>query len=577
MSDTLPVESLSSSKLASGPKGESVASCRTSEKSLGLIMVQFSPIAIALALLLFTVYCHWDFGSDELENLQFAWLIAHQYVPFRDFFEHHPPFFHYLLSGFVGKVTTPDLGVLCALRLVGAGFTIAVLAGMYKLARLRCSTFLASAAVLVYVIVARFPLKLVDLRADWLALAALLWAAFLLTRVMSTGYGRGAAPRPHEIWNAENKFLWIGLAAGILCGTAISLTQKAAFIAFAFLLWTVGTVLASSGSERAMRLKLAGAFLTATVLTSIMALIPALKTNSVSAYIQDVVIINMSWPRALDWHYVWRLAGTTSFGLFLFGFVFAVRTSIVWRRQLRLATLESLIALVQLVGIVAYVRTPVPYMQSFVFLVSAWTALAVVFAVKRYARIDNQMSYDLRFLIPVAAVCLTALGGVSKIILVWMLLLMVAYWVLCRAKQRLKREMLLSLLVLIVPVTAAIKADLWNLRSISQAGDELEFFRRVSGLVGPEQSVINTWPVIFPFRPLATYYPFIDLEMTKLNGPQIETACLSAADSGKVRAASMHRLLARQYPRLTDYLRTNGVPVEQTTKRYGALVFVLGR
>jgi hypothetical protein len=43
------------------------------------------------------------FGPDELEHSHFAWRISQGELPYRDYFEHHTPFFHYMLRGLFAR------------------------------------------------------------------------------------------------------------------------------------------------------------------------------------------------------------------------------------------------------------------------------------------------------------------------------------------------------------------------------------------------------------------------------------------------------------------------------------------
>ena len=69
-----------------------------------------------LILLGFAARLFYGYDADELQNLHYAWNIAHGLVPFRDFFEHHPPLLHYVLAPFVGGLSEPGFGLLLATR-----------------------------------------------------------------------------------------------------------------------------------------------------------------------------------------------------------------------------------------------------------------------------------------------------------------------------------------------------------------------------------------------------------------------------------------------------------------------------
>jgi len=64
-----------------------------------------APLAIASLLITLAALGTWlwfaktrSFDPDEFEHLHFAWCIARGMVPYRDFFEHHTPWFHFALA-----------------------------------------------------------------------------------------------------------------------------------------------------------------------------------------------------------------------------------------------------------------------------------------------------------------------------------------------------------------------------------------------------------------------------------------------------------------------------------------------
>lgn len=60
--------------------------------ALVLVLI-LTPAVLRLALV-----PHRGFGPDELEHAHFAWRILRGELPYRDYFEHHTPFYHFLLA-----------------------------------------------------------------------------------------------------------------------------------------------------------------------------------------------------------------------------------------------------------------------------------------------------------------------------------------------------------------------------------------------------------------------------------------------------------------------------------------------
>ena len=72
------------------------------------IYYKIPPIALALHLivgLLFCLYVPWytdSLGGDTLEHIHSSWLVYANFIPYKDFFQHHNPLLWYIFSPFVG-------------------------------------------------------------------------------------------------------------------------------------------------------------------------------------------------------------------------------------------------------------------------------------------------------------------------------------------------------------------------------------------------------------------------------------------------------------------------------------------
>ena len=69
---------------------------------------KFPPLVLALHLivgLLFCLYIPWytnSLGGDTLEHIHSSWLVYANFVPYKDFFQHHNPLLWYMFAPFVG-------------------------------------------------------------------------------------------------------------------------------------------------------------------------------------------------------------------------------------------------------------------------------------------------------------------------------------------------------------------------------------------------------------------------------------------------------------------------------------------
>ena len=78
------------------------------------------------------------YEADEMEHLHGAWNVGQGLLPYRDFFEHHPPLLYYLLAPFVRSLTHASFALFVALRLVALGLFVLILAGLVRLSRRIC-------------------------------------------------------------------------------------------------------------------------------------------------------------------------------------------------------------------------------------------------------------------------------------------------------------------------------------------------------------------------------------------------------------------------------------------------------
>ncbi|HET7294209.1 MAG TPA: hypothetical protein VFM88_17420 [Vicinamibacteria bacterium] len=68
-----------------------------------LLIATLLVLILTPALLRLVLVPHRGFGPDELEHAHFAWRILRGELPYRDYFEHHTPFLHFLLAAVFGR------------------------------------------------------------------------------------------------------------------------------------------------------------------------------------------------------------------------------------------------------------------------------------------------------------------------------------------------------------------------------------------------------------------------------------------------------------------------------------------
>jgi hypothetical protein len=163
------------------------------------------------------------FGPDEFEHLHFAWSVAQGKVPYRDYFDHHTPWLHFLLAPLfsIYRVDTSSAEAIAAVfaaRRVTWVFAGVALGLTFALARLWRGLREAWAATLLLAGTWIFLTKTLEVRPDVPA-TALTVASLLLTLA---GWRRLCAARPGAAWRF--------LASGLGLGAAFLFTQKVLYL-----------------------------------------------------------------------------------------------------------------------------------------------------------------------------------------------------------------------------------------------------------------------------------------------------------------------------------------------------------
>lgn len=223
---------------------------------------------------------HWD--PDEFQHAQFAWLVAQGQVPFRDFFEHHPPLWHLLAAPFAGGVDASRAESVFGF-LVGARAASLLLSGVL--------------ALLAWMLARRFAPPPVP----GLAVALLLGAGFVITKgvevrpdplcaVLLACSGLALAKAAGGV-----RAGWWCFAAGLAFGAAAMASLKAAMagpgLALGFLLLAAPRLGVAPAVGAAV----------AAVPGAVLALLPVgfwfAAHGALPAFGQHVLLIHLDWPR----------------------------------------------------------------------------------------------------------------------------------------------------------------------------------------------------------------------------------------------------------------------------------------
>ncbi len=155
---------------------------------------------------------------DEIEHAHAAWLIHDGAVAFRDFFEHHPPYYWHLLRLYYA-LFGEDLGVLLWARGWMIATSLLAIWLIYRIGRELYGPLGGLAAGAIAAACAPLYEVMVEARPDGPSRALVLAGVWLLVRVWDRG--------PTALQ---------GLAAGLLIGAGLTIHPRAVFLAGGLLL-----------------------------------------------------------------------------------------------------------------------------------------------------------------------------------------------------------------------------------------------------------------------------------------------------------------------------------------------------
>jgi 4-amino-4-deoxy-L-arabinose transferase-like glycosyltransferase len=445
------------------------------------------------------------FDPDELEHSHAAWSVFKGLLPYKDFFEHHTPWYYFGLAPFFrwfavdqsfesarhfllfGRAISLGLAALAVVLVIRVG-CLAAGRGVGLLTGLLTGLFLASQPVFIQ--------KTLEIRPDVPALVFLLGALWFLLRGLLEEENE-ATPTP--------KLRWF-LGGGLCLGAAIMCTQKMLFVlpgAFIGLaLWALGGGRRALG-PRTLAVLTVGAGVAAPVLLTWLAF--AVHGGG-RQFIYNNFLLNArfqlrsfrgvqttlktSWPivvlallgAAIDVHRFYRARRRQYGDVFL------------------LCTLGGLIAGIVLVPVV----------------------------------------YEQYCLVPLSIACLFAAKGLCAVVEL--------------ASERVRSRLLVCAILplLVLPVLNLG----WSFKHRNDR--QMARLRYVFEHTGPADSVLDGWLGTQVFRPTPLYYSFMHRELLGSLSQSEKDAYLGPLESGKARPSliTLDDELLALGPRFTTFLRT---------------------
>jgi hypothetical protein len=432
---------------------------------------------------------HRAFDADEFEHSHAAWCVFKGMVPYKDFFEHHTPWYYYLLRPFfnwfdvASSVESARHFLLFGrgLSLVLAVLSVILVSRVGRLwehgkVGLLAGLFLVSQPV--------FLQKAIEMRPHVLALPLFVGCLCFLLR----GLERST--------DSTTRGLWHFLAGGLSLGAASMCTQKMLFVLpgalVGLFIWSLsgrraGQFIAASHPKTKVgtpfRMLLLLAFLVGVCVPVALTWAAFALHHAGGEFITNNFLLNAKW-RHIGTRQLHRLIATSWPVLALCLLGVAISLSRFFRFRGR--RYHGLLLLCTLVGLFG----GVPVMPS---------------------------AHGQYYLMPLPLVCLFAAQG---------LLFLVE-----RARRRARPVLLVLALVPLGVLPALALRESFELRNDGQ----LARLRYVFENTKPEDVVMDGWLGMGVFRPHAFHYFFLHPEtVAMLPGPQLD-AYLNALERGEIR------------------------------------------
>jgi uncharacterized membrane protein len=446
---------------------------------------------------------HRSFDADELEHCHAAFCVWHGMLPYRDFFEHHTPWYYYALGPlFHGFDVAGSVEAARRFLLVGRGLSLALTALsvllVVRMGRLWQNRVTGLVAGLLLVSQPVFFEKSIEMRPDVLALPLLLGCLWLLLRGLArTLHGRTTG-------------LPQCFGGGVCLGAAIMCTQKMLFVLPGAL---AGLVVGALAVQRKARIRngvlwllafLAGVGVPTALTWGAFAL-----RGSGGEFITNNFLLNAKWQH-IDTHQLPHLL-STSWPIVVLSLAGAVLSL---GRSIRSPGTQAggLLLLCTLVGL-------------------AVGAFVIPSAHGQY------------FLMPLPLACLLAAQALAFLV------------------ERVERRFrALLFVVALVPLAVLPALALRNSLRIRNDG-QLAGLRFVFETTRPGDVVMDGWQGMGVFRPHAFYYFFLHQETLAMLPRARLAAYLDALEKGEIRPAliALDRNLVALGPRFVDFVKQHYV------------------
>ena len=441
------------------------------------------------------------FDPDEFEHAHAAWSVSRGLLPYRDFFEHHTPWYYFLLAPFF-RWFSVDQSLDSAIHFLEFGRVLSLVmtalsaAMIFFIGRVGGDRRGGLLAALLFVGLPVVIQKSLEIRPDVPALSFFMGGRWCVVRALDDG---------RAMMTRLPRFL----AGGACMGAAIMCTQKMLFVlpgaAAALVFWVL------SGGRRTW----AARCLAVVVLGVGVALPGALTWTGFALhaggrqFIWNNFLLNAKWKQRPNGH-IFTTAETSAPVLLLC----LLGSGLVLRklRRQRRPPYGDLFLLSTMVGLIAGIRVvPIAYRQY--------------------------------FLMPLAIACLFASRGLCFLV------------GLAKDHARARLTILTTIPLLILPaIELAIAATDSDPQQIAR-------LRYVFEHTGPADPVLDGWLGTAVFRPHPLYYFFMHGDLLPMLSEQQRTAYVEALETGRARPAliTLDQDLKDMGPRFVSFVKQHYV------------------
>lgn len=510
-----------------------------------------------------------SFDPDEFQHLHSARQIYHGEIPYRDYFDHHTPFLHFILSGLY-PIVGEDINILFVARSLMLVFTTIILCLTFILARQLYGTDTGLFAVLFLSYVLIFLEKTIEIRPDLGAVT--FWLASMIFMV------KGIQTKVSWKWH---------LLSGLSMGTAVMFTQKSIFgLPGIFIALVYPIIDRRVGVSWRKQRKQVLAFLGGIAAPVLLTCVFFLAHGALWQFINCNFIMNSQWKvRFSPTGYIKQMIQQNPF--FPVMGLAGLLVNIVWlHRREEVARGIFIPVFCTISVLIGLFILPVPYRQYYLLFIPL-LAIYSGFIIKKCMEFDfRKIEVSLRmifslffaglilglvianlvFALHTSKPALTHLNNVLKFLHLKPNLLYLILWIPFFVSAVLafifgKRKyafMLISIAIIIHPLDQMVA-------QLSQKNDgQLADIQYIMNVTDPSETVLDGWSGYGFLRPSAYFCYFLHSEMrAMLNEKELTDDLIKSAEERNTKIVIYDGDLKALPQKTQDYITNNYMPTGQ--------------